>query len=290
MSTTTPNLGLTLPALTDVADITVINTNMTLIDTAIEANDTAIASNTTSIASTNQNVSTNTANITTINGEISTINNNVTTNTNSINTLNTEVATNTANIATLNSEIATANSNIALKAPINNPTFTGVATLPTNSTSDSLLISLNAAVTAAGTTQATATALNKDENIVTSGTGGVQIQGATTGKIVVVINRTSSAINVYPASGHYFDGLAINTPISLPANAFIELYGFSSTQWNTTINSVTNAVNTIIADAGGYFATKNVEAALQQDASNLASHSADNTRHTGVNSPTFYAL
>jgi hypothetical protein len=118
MSTTTSNLGLTMPALTDVADITVINTNMTLIDTAIEANDTAIASNTTSIASintslalTNQNVSTNTANIATINGEITTTNSNVTSNTNSINTLNTEVAANTTSINTLNTEVTTITQN-----------------------------------------------------------------------------------------------------------------------------------------------------------------------------------
>jgi len=167
----------------------------------------------------------------------------------------------------------------ALKAPLTNPIFTGVATLPTNSVSDSLLISLNAVVIATGTTQATATALTKDENVITTGTGGVVVQGATTGKIVVVINKTASPVNIYPASGHYFDGLAVNIPISLPVNAFIELYGFSTTQWNSTINAVTNAMNTILADAGGYFTTKNVEAALQQEASTVNMHLADSVKH-----------
>jgi hypothetical protein len=272
MSTTTTNLGLVKPALTDVADITVINSNMDAIDTAIASK-----------ANTSQ-LPTKVSQLTNDEGFITAT------------SIPSSLPANGGNAATVNSHTANSTPNtieqvdlikmtnevlgdVNLKAPLANPTFTGIATLPTNSVSDSLLISLNAAVTAAGTTQATATALTKDENIVTSGTGGVQVQGATTGKIVVVINRTASAINVYPASGHYFDGLAVNIPISLPANAFIELYGFSSTQWNSTINAVTNAMNTIIADVGGYFATKNVEAALQQTASGLTSHEADNTRH-----------
>jgi len=195
--------------------------------------------------------------------------------------LNTGVyISNSANVtATIDPTLVYAkSSDLALKAPLASPTFTGIVTLPPNSVSDSLLMSLNVAITATGTTQATAIALTKDINVITLGTGGVVVQSAATGKIVVVINKTTSAINIYPASGHYFDGLAINTPISLPPNAFIELYGFSTTQWNSTINAVTNALNTIIADAGGYFPTKNVEAALQTNAANLASHSADNVK------------
>jgi|GEM_PF-3330117 uncharacterized protein YoxC len=283
MSTTTTNLGLVKPSLTDVADITVINSNMDAIDTAIASK-----------ANTNQ-LPTKVSQLTNDEGFITatSIPSSLPANGGNATTVNNHTANATPNTIEQVDLIKMTNEvlgDVNLKAPLANPTFTGIATLPTNSVSDSLLISLNAAVTATGTTQATATALNKDENIVTSGTGGVQVQGATTGKIVVVINKTSSAINVYPASGHYFDGLAVNIPISLPANAFIELYGFSSTQWNSTINAVTNAMNTIIADVGGYFTTKNVEAALQQTASGLTSHEADNTRHTGINSPTFYAL
>jgi hypothetical protein len=126
------------------------------------------------------------------------------------------------------------------KAPIASPTFTGIATLPINSVSDGLLMSLNASVACAGTTQGTATALTKDINIISSGTGGVVVQGATTGKVIVIYNKTASAISVYPASGHYFDGLAVNTPITLNVSGFIEMYGYSTTQWITTQNAQVN--------------------------------------------------
>jgi len=183
-----------------------------------------------------------------------------------------QLKVNANGIATNASNITTNTTAITTKAPLASPTFTGIATLPTNSVSDSLLISLNATVTATGTTQATATALTKDENVITTGNGGVVVQGATTGKIVVIINKTASAINIYPAVGHYFDGLAVNIPISLPVNAFIELYGFSSTQWNSTINAVTNATNTIIADVGGNFTStiKNAETITTEIANKLA--------------------
>jgi hypothetical protein len=208
MSTTTTNLGLVKPALTDNADITIVNSNMDTIDAAV-----------------------------------------------------------------------------GLKAPISSPNFTGIVKIPINSTSDGLLISLNSAVAAAGTTQATATALTKDMNVVTTGTGGVVVQGATTGKVVVIINRTSSAINVYPAVGHYFDGLSVNTPISLPTNGFIELYGFSTTQWNSTINAVTNAKNVQIADTGNIITATNTEDALQEVVGNVNVHLADAAHEAGK----FYA-
>lgn len=184
-------------------------------------------------------------------------------------------------LGTENYDVAIQNGNmdlidaaLMLKAPKANPTFTGVVTLPINSVSDGLLVSLNATVTAAGTNQATATALTKDMNVITSGTGGVVVQGATTGKIVVIMNRLGVAINIYPATGHYFDGLAINTPISLPANGFIELYGFSTTQWNTTKNAIidwSKVVGTPTTLAG-YGIT---DGAL---ASDLSTHLADNVQ------------
>ena len=120
----------------------------------------------------------------------------------------------------------------------NSPTFTGTVGLPYGSTSDGLISSLNAAVAAAGTNQGNAATLTKDINIVTSGTGGVVVPGATSGKFAVIVNKTGSAINVYPASGHYFDALAVNIPISLPAGGFLEMYGYSNTQWTTTLTAI----------------------------------------------------
>jgi len=139
------------------------------------------------------------------------------------------------------------------RAPIASPTFTGTVTLPQGSIAPGLLGSAANSVAAAGTTQGTATVLTNDINVVTSGTGGVQIPGAAAGKYVVVVNKTGSAINVYPASGHSFDSLSANTPISLLAGAFVELYGSSTTLWNTTLQAQTQAgfINGSVAIANG---------------------------------------
>lgn len=115
-------------------------------------------------------------------------------------------------------------------------------TLQTNSYAPGLLGSVSATVAAAGTTQGTATVLTSDYNVVTSATAGsatgVVVPGATSGKYVVVVNRTAVAINVYPASGHAFDGLAVNTPISVPAGGFLEYFGTSTTQWHSTYQAI----------------------------------------------------
>lgn len=116
------------------------------------------------------------------------------------------------------------------------------STLKTNTYGPGLTGSTSNAVAAAGTTQGTATALSSDVNIITSSTAGtalgVVMPGATSGKYAVVVNRSANAINLYPASGHSFDGLAVNTPISIPVNGFLEMFGSSTTQWHTTYQAI----------------------------------------------------
>jgi hypothetical protein len=126
-------------------------------------------------------------------------------------------------------------------APLASPTFTGTVTLPSGSYAPGITGSTNPTVTAAGTTQATATSLTADVNIVTTATvnQGVVVSGTPQGKYAVIVNRTAVTILVYPASGHAFDGLATNTPISLPSFGFLELYGSTTTQWHTTYQAIT---------------------------------------------------
>ena len=114
--------------------------------------------------------------------------------------------------------------------------FTSSATI----TGNTFLTSASNAVAAAGTTQGTATALTTDFSVVTSGTGGVSLATATAGRIMTVVNKTSSAINVYPASGHSIDGYGSNTGFSLPVNGMVEVYCVSSSQWYTTQNAIIN--------------------------------------------------
>jgi hypothetical protein len=69
---------------------------------------------------------------------------------------------------------------------------------------------------AAGTTQATATALTNNVINVTSGTGGVALPVATTGRQMVVCNSTAAQILVYPVSGR---NATLGTPPRYPSHA-----------------------------------------------------------------------
>jgi hypothetical protein len=91
-----------------------------------------------------------------------------------------------------------------------------------------------ASVTAAGTTQGTATALLRSYNIVTSvtaGNTGVILPTPTAGYIVTVVNRGGLSLNIYPATGGTIDSAAANTAITLPVGASITIEAASATQW-----------------------------------------------------------
>ena len=116
---------------------------------------------------------------------------------------------------------------------INGSGVVGVAALPTGISSSGLLVSTNAAVSAAGTTQANATAITSDRNIITTAAAGsgVVVPVAVAGKTMFVVNNGANAVKVYPAVGGYFDALAINLPITLPVGQTLELSGYNSTKW-----------------------------------------------------------
>jgi hypothetical protein len=56
-------------------------------------------------------------------------------------------------------------------------------------------------IVAAGSTQATATALNSIFNEVTGGSGGVALPQSAVGEVVEVVNYLGSSLNVYPYNG-----------------------------------------------------------------------------------------
>jgi hypothetical protein len=130
-----------------------------------------------------------------------------------------------------------------------------ISTLPSGVSAPGILGSTSNAVTAAGTTQGTATALTSDVNIITTAAAGtgVVVPGATSGKYAVVVNRGANALNVYPSTGHAFDGLAANTAISLPVNGFIEMFGSSTTQWHTTYQAIVQSAYVVGNIDGGTF-------------------------------------
>lgn len=96
--------------------------------------------------------------------------------------------------------------------------------------------SIQSGVATAGTTQATATALTKDINVIntnTSSTQGVVLPTGTAGMEVILINATATSCNVYPASGASIDASAANAAFSLPGPARIMFIATSATQWYT---------------------------------------------------------
>src|SRR5579859_168140 len=106
----------------------------------------------------------------------------------------------------------------------------------------------NNAVTAAGTTQGTATALTSSYNNVTTGTANqVVILPTVTsaGQTVYVNNNTGNNITVYPQTGASINGAGANVGMTIipgNINAFIAA---STSAWTTTINYYQGTVNQI---------------------------------------------
>lgn len=87
------------------------------------------------------------------------------------------------------------------------------------------------AVTAAGTTQGTATVLNASISVVTLGTGGVVLPSCEVADEVDLCNLTATAITVYPDSGSRVNGLPTNAGFQLASNTSCKLKKFTATRW-----------------------------------------------------------
>ncbi len=79
------------------------------------------------------------------------------------------------------------------------------------------------AVAAAGSDQATATALTAAINVVTSATGttadGVRLPGDyAEGDLLLIVNTTAVALDVFPASGKKINGASADAAKALAAN------------------------------------------------------------------------
>ena len=94
---------------------------------------------------------------------------------------------------------------------------------------------ISAAVSAAGSTQGTATALTTMINNVTTvaASTGVVLPTAAAGYIVIVRNGGANALSVYPATGAAINAGAANASHSLPVGAMIQYVATSTTQWYT---------------------------------------------------------
>jgi hypothetical protein len=99
-----------------------------------------------------------------------------------------------------------------------------------------LMHSVNPAVSAAGTVQTDATALNKTINVITSGTlnQGVRLPAAAAGMVLYVTNASGATLKVYPATGAQINSLGTNTGLTIGANSTVHFIAPTTSQWYST--------------------------------------------------------
>jgi sugar lactone lactonase YvrE len=97
--------------------------------------------------------------------------------------------------------------------------------------------SISAAVSAAGTTQGTATGLVSNINnvtVVTAAAAGVRLPTAVAGMRILIRNSDSlDILSIYPATGGTINALSANAAFTIIAGATIELVATTATQWYT---------------------------------------------------------
>ena len=90
-----------------------------------------------------------------------------------------------------------------------------------------------AAVAAAGSTQANATALAEGISVVSAadGTKGVRLPTAVAGMVIIVKNTAAGALNIYPATGGAINAVSANGAYSITNLTSSLLVASSTTQW-----------------------------------------------------------
>jgi hypothetical protein len=151
--------------------------------------------------------------------------------------------------ASLFSGITTGNLAIATSQTTGSITIGGTASTgnitigqSTSTTGQNILLGLSGnrvvhgitpALSAGGTTQATAPTINSTITNITSGTGGVRLPTAIAGMHLIIRNGTASAVNVFPATGGFIDALAQNTAFPLASASTTNIFATTNTQWFT---------------------------------------------------------
>jgi hypothetical protein len=95
--------------------------------------------------------------------------------------------------------------------------------------------SVNTGISAAGSTQGTATALTKEINVVSTvaSGAGVVFPTAVAGMVISITNTSANALLVYPATGAAINSAAVNAAYSQPAGSTLQFIAPTTTQWYT---------------------------------------------------------
>jgi hypothetical protein len=119
-------------------------------------------------------------------------------------------------------------------------------------------VTVSSAVTVtAGTNAQGQGALTNDLNIATTtaaNPSGLTLPTATVGRSVIVINRGTNPVNLYPATGAQIDSAGTNGSISIPVNSRVEMIASSTTQWQSnrlTFNGATLTAPALGTPASG---------------------------------------
>ena len=102
---------------------------------------------------------------------------------------------------------------------------------------DNNFIALNttvsATLTAAGSTQGTATAITSTVTFITSAAAGtgVILPAPDAAEKVTLVNHATAPVNIYPAVGHTIDAMAANAPLVLPPGCAVDLIGTTASNW-----------------------------------------------------------
>lgn len=126
--------------------------------------------------------------------------------------------------------------------------------------STALFESTSAAVTAAGSTQGTATALTASYNVITvaaANSGVVLPVPASPGWSVTIVNRGANPLNVYPNAGGAIDGAGANAAIVVPVNDVLIVQNSSATQWFTTESIITAGAGISVVQGNGLITVAN---------------------------------
>jgi len=94
-------------------------------------------------------------------------------------------------------------------------------------------------LSAAGTTQGTATAITNQTNEFTTvaASSGAILPSPEQGEFIFVANAGANAMNVYPATGHTINALAANTAFSLAAGKNAMFWAATASKWYVNLTA-----------------------------------------------------
>lgn len=92
---------------------------------------------------------------------------------------------------------------------------------------------VNATISAAGTTQGTATTLTASVNVITTAaaSSGVVLSDSVISDEYDILNLGANAVTVYPPSGAQINAIAANGGFTLGTNSACKVKKFTATRW-----------------------------------------------------------